>query len=194
MALHNQAAKEIVYKIAYHGPGMSGKTTNLRFIHNTLPGRQAGRFLVLDTAVERTLYFDFLPLVFALDDSYKVRFHLYTVPGQSYYDASRKLVLKGVDGVVFVADSNPDKMNFNLESMEMLRKDLAGVEVKYSEVPLVMQYNKRDLPGALSVAELDAKLNDRKVAVIEAVAVDGIGVYETLSLVADLVTGESGGK
>jgi signal recognition particle receptor subunit beta len=191
MAVHNALAKEIVYKVAYHGPGMCGKTTNLRFIYNTLPGRQVGNFLVLDTAVERTLYYDFLPVVIPLEDGYRVRFHLYTVPGQSYYEASRKLVLKGVDGVVFVADSHPERMPENVESLEMLRKDLHDVGMDYGDVPLIMQYNKRDLPAPLGMDALDATLNDRKAPVYGAVARDGIGVFETLSAVADLVTGKS---
>ncbi len=189
MAIHNETTREITYKIAYHGPGMSGKTTNLRFIFNTLPGRQAGKMLVLDTAVERTLYFDFLPLVFSLPDGYKVRFHLYTVPGQSYYDASRKLVLRGVDGVVFVADSRPGRMKDNVESLELLKKDLAEVLVDYGQVPLIFQYNKRDIPGAVAVPEMDGKLNDRRVTAFEAVAVDGVGVFETLSALVDAITG-----
>jgi len=189
MTIHNEPAKEIIYKIAYHGPGMSGKTTNLRFIYNTLPGRQAGKMLVLDTAVERTLYFDFLPLVFSLPDGYNVRFHLYTVPGQSYYDASRKLVLRGADGVVFVADSRQERLQDNIESMEHLKKDLAEVLLDYGSIPLIMQWNKRDLPGVASVAELEAKLNQRKVPSFESVAVDGVGVFETLAAIAGGVTG-----
>jgi len=189
MALHNEPARELTYKIAYHGPGMSGKTTNLRFIYNTLPGRQAGKMLVLDTAVERTLYFDFLPVVFSLPDGYKVRFHLYTVPGQSYYDASRKLILRGVDGVVFVADSRSQRLQDNLESMEHLKKDLSEMLLDYGTIPLVMQYNKRDIKNVSAVEELDGKLNDRKVPHFESVAVDGVGVFETLSAIADAVTG-----
>jgi signal recognition particle receptor subunit beta len=189
MAIHNAPSKEIIYKIAYHGPGMSGKTTNLRFIYNTLPGRQVGKFLVLDTAVERTLYYDFLPLAISVDDDYRVRFHLYTVPGQSYYDASRKLVLKGVDGVVFVADSHGERMGENIESLEMLKKDLADVGLSYDDVPLIIQYNKRDVPSPIPLAELEAKLNDRHVGTYEAVARDGVGVFETLSAMADLLTG-----
>jgi len=189
MAIHNAPSREIIYKIAYHGPGMSGKTTNLRFIYNTLPGRQVGKFLVLDTAVERTLYYDFLPLAISVDDDYRVRFHLYTVPGQSYYDASRKLVLKGVDGVVFVADSHGERMGENIESLEMLKKDLADVGLSYDDVPLIIQYNKRDVPSPIPLAELEAKLNDRHVGTYEAVARDGVGVFETLSAMADLLTG-----
>lgn len=191
MAVHNALTKEIVYKVAYHGPGMCGKTTNLRFIYNTLPGRQVGNFLVLDTAVERTLYYDFLPVVIPLEDGYRVRFHLYTVPGQSYYEASRKLVLKGVDGVVFVADSHPERMPENVDSLAMLKKDLADVGMEYGLVPMIMQYNKRDLTSPLSMADLDATLNERKAPVYGAVARDGVGVFETLSAVADLVTGRS---
>ena len=189
MAIHNAPSREIIYKIAYHGPGMSGKTTNLRFIYNTLPGRQVGKFLVLDTAVERTLYYDFLPLAISVDDDYRVRFHHYTVPGQSYYDASRKLVLKGVDGVVFVADSHGERMGENIESLEMLKKDLADVGLSYDDVPLIIQYNKRDVPSPIPLAELEAKLNDRHVGTYEAVARDGVGVFETLSAMADLLTG-----
>jgi len=191
MAVHNALSKEIVFKVAYHGPGMCGKTTNLRFIYNTLPGRQVGNFLVLDTAVERTLYYDFLPVVIPLEDGYRVRFHLYTVPGQSYYEASRKLVLKGVDGVVFVADSHPDRMPENVDSLAMLKKDLSDVGLAYDDVPLIMQYNKRDLPAPLAMEDLDGTLNERKAPVYGAVARDGIGVFETLSAVADLITGRT---
>lgn len=188
MAVHHIPAREIVYKVAYHGPGMCGKTTNLRFIYNTLPGRQVGNFLVLDTAVERTLYYDFLPVVIPVEDEYKVRFHLYTVPGQPYYDASRKLVLKGVDGVVFVADSHPDRMGENLDSLAMLKKDLHEVGLDYATLPLIMQYNKRDLPSPLALDQLDAKLNDTKAPVFGAVARDGVGVFETLAAMAEMVT------
>jgi len=191
VAVHNALSKEIVFKVAYHGPGMCGKTTNLRFIYNTLPGRQVGNFLVLDTAVERTLYYDFLPVVIPLEDGYRVRFHLYTVPGQSYYEASRKLVLKGVDGVVFVADSHPDRMPENVDSLAMLKKDLSDVGLAYDDVPLIMQYNKRDLPAPLAMEDLDGTLNERKAPVYGAVARDGIGVFETLSAVADLITGRT---
>ena len=191
MSVHNAAGREIVYKVAYHGPGMCGKTTNLRFIYNTLPGRQVGNFLVLDTAVERTLYYDFLPVVIPLDDDYKVRFHLYTVPGQAYYDASRKLVLRGVDGVVFVADSHGDRMAENEDSLAMLKRDLADVGLDYATVPLVMQYNKRDLPTVIPTDLLASRLNDRGVRSFGAVARDGVGVFETLSAIADLVTGRT---
>jgi signal recognition particle receptor subunit beta len=189
MAVHHAPAREIVYKLAYHGPGMSGKTTNLRFIYNTLPGKQVGNFLVLDTSVERTLYYDFLPVVIPLEDGYRVRFHLYTVPGQSYYEASRKLVLKGVDGVVFVADSHPERMDENLESLRMLKEDLHSVGFDYASVPLIVQYNKRDLPHPVPVADLNAKLNERGVPAYEAVARDGLGVFETLAAIAAAVTG-----
>ncbi|MEK7476930.1 MAG: GTPase domain-containing protein [Candidatus Coatesbacteria bacterium] len=191
MAVHNAATREIVYKVAYHGPGMCGKTTNLRFIYNTLPGRQVGNFLVLDTAVERTLYYDFLPVVIPLDDDYKVRFHLYTVPGQAYYDASRKLVLRGVDGVVFVADSRGDRMAENEESLAMLKRDLTDVGLDYATVPLIMQYNKRDLANVIPADLLTEKLNERGVRSFGAVARDGVGVFETLSAIADLVTGRN---
>lgn len=188
MAIHNAATKELVYKLAYHGPGMCGKTTNLRFVYNTMPGKAVGKFLVLDTSVERTLFYDFLPVVIPLDDQYLVRFHLYTVPGQSYYEASRKLVLKGVDGVVFVADSNHDRLQDNLDSLDMLKRDLKDVGIDYDTVPLIMQWNKRDLPNPVSEEELEAKLNERKVRSLNAVARDGVGVFETLSAIADLVT------
>jgi len=191
MAIHNAVTKEIIYKIAYHGPGMGGKTTNLRFIHSTLPGMEVGQFLVLDTAVERTLYYDFLPLVISLPDQYKVRFHLYTVPGQSYYDASRKLVLRGVDGIVFVADSNVERVADNIESMGLLKKDLSEVGIDYGAIPLIMQYNKRDLPSVVGIGDLDSQLNDRKAQIFSAVARDGVGVFETLSAMTDLVTADS---
>jgi len=191
MPIHNESAREIVYKIAYHGPGMCGKTTNLRFIYNTLPGRQVGRFLVLDTAVERTLYYDFLPLVIPLDDGYTARIHLYTVPGQAYYDASRRLVLRGVDGIVFVADSHPDRSQDNKDSLAMLKKDLKESGLDYSSIPLIMQWNKRDLPSPVPENELAAALNERAVPAFPAVARDGAGVFETLSGIVDAVTGST---
>jgi hypothetical protein len=168
---------------------MCGKTTNLRFIYNTLPGRQVGRFLVLDTAVERTLYYDFLPLVVPLEDGYKTRIHLYTVPGQAYYDASRRLVLRGVDGVVFVADSHPERVQENLESLAVLKRDLTDSGLDYDAIPLVMQWNKRDLANPIPEDDLNAKLNERRVPAVPAVARDGTGVFETLSAIVDLVTG-----
>jgi signal recognition particle receptor subunit beta len=191
MPIHNASAREIVYKIAYHGPGMCGKTTNLRFMYNTLPGRQVGRFLVLDTAVERTLYYDFLPIVVSLEDGYKARIHLYTVPGQAYYDASRRLVLRGVDGVVFVADSHPDRSQDNIDSLAMLKKDLGESGLDHSTIPLIMQWNKRDLPRAIPEKELADALNERAVPAFSAVARDGAGVFETLSGIVDAVTGKT---
>lgn len=188
MSIHNVPAREITYKLAYHGPGMCGKTTNLRYIHNAMPGKQAGQFLVLDTAVERTLFYDFLPLVFSTEDGYRVRFHLYTVPGQSYYEASRKLVLKGVDGLVFVADSRADRRQDNLDSLAMLKQDLADIGLAYADVPLVMQWNKRDVEGAISREDLDRELNERKAPAFDAVARDGQGVFETLAAIAALAT------
>lgn len=185
MASINKATREIVCKIVYYGPGMSGKTTNLQVIHRGLPEANRGQLVSLDTQQERTLFFDFLPIDLGAIEGFETKFQLYTVPGQVYYNATRKLVLRGVDGIVFVADSQLDKMAENQESLQNLRDNLAEYGYRLEEIPLVFQYNKQDLPGALSLADMDAALNPGgHVPSLGAVACQGVGVKDTLKLVA----------
>ena len=187
MALFNYATRELSAKIVYYGPGLSGKTTNIEMVHQMLRPEQKGRLISLPTETDRTLFFDFLPVDLGQIKGFKVRFHLYTVPGQVYYNATRRLVLQGVDGVVFVADSQVDMMSSNLESLSNLRDNLTTYGKKLEELPFVMQYNKRDLRNISSVSELSAQLNDRKVPVFESIAKDGVGVTETLVAISRLV-------
>jgi signal recognition particle receptor subunit beta len=185
MASINSATKEIVCKIVYYGPGMSGKTTNLQFIHRGLPETNRGQLVSLDTRQERTLFFDFLPIDLGTIDGYQTKFQLYTVPGQVFYNATRKLVLRGVDGIVFVADSQLEKMAENAESLQNLHDNLREYGYSLAEMPHVFQYNKQDLPGALSLKDMDASLNPGGVAPsIGAVACQGVGVKDTLKIVA----------
>ena len=159
MALINVAAKEIHCKLVYYGPGLSGKTTNLKYIFSAVPTGARGDLLSIDTETERTLFFDFLPVDLGTIRGFRTRFHLYTVPGQVYYNASRKLILRGVDGVVFVADSQADRAEANVESMQNLYDNLAEHGYDLTKLPFVIQYNKRDLPDAAPLGELDAMLN-----------------------------------
>ncbi len=187
MAIFNYSSREISCKIVYYGPGLCGKTTNLQFIYNkTSPGAK-GKMISLATETERTLFFDFLPLSLGEIRGFKTRFHLYTVPGQVFYGAIRKLVLKGVDGIVFVGDSQIMRTEANLESLDNLKENLVDQGYSLERVPYVIQYNKRDLPGVASVEELRAALNPAGVPEFEAVATTGIGVFETLKSVAKLV-------
>ena len=183
----NAGQREVSCKLVYYGPGMSGKTTNLEIIHQRAPEQARGEMVSIATEKDRTLYFDFLPLDLGQVGGMHTKFQLYTVPGQIYYNATRKLVLQGVDGVIFVADSDPDKMAENLESMENLADNLAEMNLNIEDLPLVIQYNKRDLPGALPVAELEAKINPRGVPHFEAVARDGTGVFPTLKELSKVV-------
>ena len=187
MALFNYATRELSAKVVYYGPGLSGKTTNIEMVHRLLRPEQKGRLISLPTETDRTLFFDFLPLDLGQIKGFKVRFHLYTVPGQVYYNATRRLVLQGVDGVVFVADSQVDMMGSNAESLKNLRDNLATYGKKLEEIPFVMQYNKRDLRNIASVPEMNAQLNDLKVRVFEGIAKDGVGVTETLVGISRLV-------
>lgn len=180
MALFNYATRELSAKIVYYGPGLSGKTTNIEMVHQMLRPEQKGRLISLPTETDRTLFFDFLPLDLGEIKGFKVRFHLYTVPGQVFYNATRRLVLQGVDGVVFVADSQVDMISSNLESLKNLRENLATYGKKLDEIPFVIQYNKRDLKHIETVTALDAKLNPLRVPAYEGIAVDGVGVTETL--------------
>jgi signal recognition particle receptor subunit beta len=187
MSFINHMAREINCKIVYYGPGLCGKTTNLQFIHDKTTPQAKGKMISLATETERTLFFDFMPLDLGTVGGFKVRFHLYTVPGQVFYDASRKLILKGADGVIFVADSQIDRMEANQESLQNLYDAL--IERGYSPeiMPLVVQYNKRDLPNISPTEELRAALNPRNVPEFEAVAPTGQGVFDTLKALSKLV-------
>ena len=190
MSFINYMAREINCKIVFYGPGLCGKTTNLQYIYNKTNPDAKGKMISLATETERTLFFDFLPLALGEIRGFKTRFHLYTVPGQVFYDASRKLILKGVDGVVFCADSQIARMEANLESMENLRTNLAEQGYSLDKLPYVVQYNKRDMPNIAPVAELRQMLNTGNVPDFEAIASTGPGVFETLKAVAKLVLTE----
>ncbi len=187
MSFINYASREINCKIVYYGPGLCGKTTNLQYVYNKTAEDSKGKMISLATETERTLFFDFLPLALGEIRGFKTRFHLYTVPGQVFYDASRKLILKGVDGVVFVADSQEERLDANIESLENLRDNLEEQGFDIEKIPFVIQYNKRDLPNVSSVEELSRLLNERKVPELEACAMSGEGVFETLKAIAKLV-------
>ncbi|MCX7794776.1 MAG: GTPase domain-containing protein [Thermodesulfovibrionales bacterium] len=187
MSFINYSSREINCKIVYYGPGLCGKTTNLQYIYKKTNPEQKGKLISLATETERTLFFDFLPLALGDIKGFRVRFHLYTVPGQVFYAASRKLILKGVDGVVFVADSQIDRMEANIESLEDLRINLSEQGYDLEKLPFVIQYNKRDLPNVVPVEELNRVLNPNGVPYFEAVATQGIGVFETLKGIAKLV-------
>ena len=190
MSFINYLSREINCKIVYYGPGLCGKTTNLQYIYNKTNPEAKGKMISLATETERTLFFDFLPLALGEIRGFKTRFHLYTVPGQVFYDASRKLILKGVDGVVFVGDSQIARAEANIESLENLRTNLAEQGYDLDKIPYVVQYNKRDMPNIASVEELRTQLNPTNVPEFEAVATTGIGVFETLKSVAKLVLTE----
>ena len=183
MVLFNYSTKELTAKVVYYGPGLCGKTTNLQWIHEKLPIKNKGKMLSLATETDRTLFFDFLPIELGSIRGFKTRFHLYTVPGQVFYDASRKLILKGVDGVVFVADSQEPRMDANVESIRNLRENLRDHGYALEKVPYILQLNKRDLPTALPVPDLVKALRFKDEPVFEAVAPKGIGVFETLKAV-----------
>ena len=190
MTFINYASKEINCKIVYYGPGLCGKTTNLQYIYNKTAPESKGKMISLATEADRTLFFDFLPLDLGSIRGFTTRFHLYTVPGQVFYDASRKLILKGVDGVVFVADSQIERMEANVESVENLRLNLAEQGYSMDQTPCVIQYNKRDLPNAAPMDQLRGVLNPTKVAEFEACATSGVGVFDTLKAVAKAVLTE----
>jgi signal recognition particle receptor subunit beta len=183
----NYAFREISCKVVFYGPGMSGKTTNLQFIHAKAPKDATGELISLATDADRTLYFDFLPLDLGAIRGFTTKFQLYTVPGQVYYNATRKLVLRGVDGIVFVADSQRDKMQENVESLKNLQDNLAEYGYELDQIPFVMQYNKRDLPNVATLEELEAALNKTGLPYFEAVATTGEGVFDTLKHIAKMV-------
>ncbi|HKR82764.1 MAG TPA: ADP-ribosylation factor-like protein [Terriglobales bacterium] len=184
MSFINFAAREINCKIVYYGAGLGGKTTNLQFIFDKTTDKQKSKMISLATETDRTLFFDFLPLDLGTVRGFKTRFHLYTVPGQVFYDASRKLILRGVDGVVFVADSQEERMDANLEALDNLQENLKEHGYEFKKIPYVLQLNKRDLPNALPVADLSRELVRKNEPVFEAVAFKGQGVFETLKEVA----------
>jgi hypothetical protein len=184
MSFINYASREINCKIVYYGPGLCGKTTNLQLVYQKTAPEAKGKMISLATETERTLFFDFLPLALGEIRGFKTRFHLYTVPGQVFYDASRKLILKGVDGVVFVADSQEERLDANIESMENLKDNLEEQGYQLEKLPFVIQYNKRDLPNVSSVSELRNLLNPDNVPDFEACATTGEGVFETLKAIA----------
>lgn len=187
MSFINFAAREINCKIVYYGPGLGGKTTNLQWIFERTGEQQKGKMISLATETERTLFFDFLPLDLGTVRGFKTRIHLYTVPGQVFYDASRKLILRGVDGVVFVADSQEERMDANTEALDNLQENLKEHGYDFTRIPYVLQLNKRDLPNAMPVDTLKQELWKKDEPVVEAVAFQGVGVFETLKAVAKLV-------
>ena len=190
MTFINYAAREINCKIVYYGPGLCGKTTNLQWIYDKTNPQAKGKLISLATETDRTLFFDFLPLDLGQVRGFKTRFHLYTVPGQVFYDASRKLILKGVDGVVFVADSQEARMEANKESLENLDKNLKEQGYDLKTIPYALQFNKRDLPSALPMDQMYQNLNMKGEPTFEAVAMNGTGVFDTLKAVAKLVLTE----
>lgn len=187
MSFINYSAREINCKIVYYGPGLCGKTTNLNYIYRKTRPESRGKMISLATETERTLFFDFLPLSLGDIRGFKTRFHLYTVPGQIFYDASRKLILKGVDGIVFVADSQVERMDANIESSDNMKINLDEHGYSIKKIPLIIQYNKRDIPACVPVAEMKKILNMDGVPDFEAIAMQGVGVFETLKSVVKLV-------
>jgi mutual gliding-motility protein MglA len=187
MSMINYASREINCKLVYYGPGLGGKTTNLEYVYSKVNPETRGKLISLATEQERTLFFDFLPVDLGSIRGFKTRFHLYTVPGQVYYNASRRLILKGVDGLVFVADSQAERMDANIAALENLYENLADYGYEAAQLPIVLQWNKRDLPTAVPVDELRSQLNPMGLQEYEAVAVTGAGVFDTLKAVSKLV-------
>ncbi len=190
MSFINFAAREINCKIVYYGAGLGGKTTNLQVIYQKTADQQKGKMISLATETERTLFFDFLPLDLGSVRGFKTRIHLYTVPGQVFYDASRKLILRGVDGIVFVADSQEQRQDANVEALDNLMSNLTEHGYDFNKIPYVLQLNKRDLPNILPVDLLSTELRKKNEPVIEAVAFQGTGVFETLKEIAKQVLTE----
>ena len=187
MPFINFPAREINCKLVYYGPGLGGKTANLQWVYDHTTSNQKGKMVSLATETDRTLFFDFLPLDLGSVRGFRTRFHLYTVPGQVFYEASRRLILKGADGVVFVADSQEERLDANLETLDNLREHLKDHNLDFETIPYVLQLNKRDLPNILAVEELKKQLNVKLEPAVEAVAVTGQGVFDTLKEVAKLV-------
>lgn len=187
MSFLNYSTKEINFKIVYYGPGLSGKTTNIKYIYQKIKKDNKGKLVSLATETERTLFFDFFPLDLGMIKGYKVKFHLYTVPGQIYYSSSRKLILKGVDGLVFVADSQRERFEANIESIQDMQDNLKDYKINFENLPYALQLNKRDLPNITPVNELIESLRQKDEPVIEAVALSGEGVVDTLKSISKLV-------
>jgi mutual gliding-motility protein MglA len=187
MSMINYASREINCKLVYYGPGLGGKTTNLEYVYSKVSPETRGKLISLATEQERTLFFDFLPVDLGSIRGFKTRFHLYTVPGQVYYNASRRLILKGVDGLVFVADSQAERMDANIAALENLYENLLDYGYDPAELPIVLQWNKRDLPTAVPVDEMRRQLNPMGLQEYEAVATRGGGVFDTLKAVSKLV-------
>ncbi len=187
MSMINYASREINCKLVYYGPGLGGKTTNLEYVYSKVNPDTRGKLISLATEQERTLFFDFLPVDLGTIRGFKTRFHLYTVPGQVYYNASRRLILKGVDGIVFVADSQAERMDANIAAMQNLYENLADYGYDPANIPIVLQWNKRDLPTAVPESELQDNLNPDELHSFPAVAVTGEGVFETLKAVSKAV-------
>ncbi|HVF47111.1 MAG TPA: GTPase domain-containing protein [Pyrinomonadaceae bacterium] len=190
MTFINYASREIICKIVYYGPGLCGKTTNVQYIYDSTAPQAKGKLISLATETDRTLFFDFLPLELGTVRGFKTRFHLYTVPGQVYYYALRKLILKGVDGVVFVADSQEERMDANIESLYNLEENHRSQGYDHNQIPYVLQLNKRDLPNVVPADELTQALLKKAEPVYEAVATNGAGVFDTLNAVAKQVLSE----
>ncbi len=186
MANLNFAKKELNLKIVYYGTGLCGKTTNLRTIFAALGPERKGKMMSLATELDQTLFFDFLPVELGSIEGWKLRHHLYTVPGQIYYNVSRKLVLKGVDGVVFVVDSQQERVDENIESYHNLQDNLSSYNLSLKDIPMVMQYNKRDLPNILPISDLQFRINKDGYTYFESVAIRGIGVFDTLKSICQL--------
>ena len=194
MSFINYATKEINCKVIYFGPGLSGKTTNVQYIFEHTQQATRGKLVTLSTENERTLFFDFLPLAVGEVRGYKTRFHLYSIPGQTFYEVSRQFILKGVDGIVFVADSQNERMEANIESFESLEKSLEKQGYDLNKLPLVLQYNKRDMAGIVTLKELEATFNPASRPSFEAVASRGQGVMETLQSISQLIISELRGR
>ena len=187
MSLINYASREINCKIVYYGPGLGGKTTNIKYVYKQIDADARGKLVSLATETDRTLFFDFLPLDLGQVQGFTTRFHLYTVPGQVHYDASRRLILKGADGIIFVADSQKERLQDNIDSFKNLRVNLKSQGIDPDSIPLVIQYNKMDLPNVMSADALDEKINDKDYLSFESIAIEGVGVFDTLKAISKLV-------
>ena len=187
MSFVNYNTREVNCKVVYYGPGLGGKTTNIQYIYKKTAGEHKGDIISLNTENERTLFFDFLPLNLGEIRGFKTRFHLYTVPGQVFYEASRKLILRGVDGIVFVADSQVNKLEANLKSLESLENNLTEQGYNVAQIPLVMQWNKRDLPNIMSESDMQKELNKWDRPTFPSTAIKGDGVFETLKMISKLI-------
>lgn len=186
MANYNYAKKELNLKIVYYGTSLGGKTTNLRSIHAKLSPTRKGQMMSLATDLDQTIFFDFLPIDVGEIKGWKLRFHLYTVPGQVYYNASRRLVLRNVDGLVFVVDSQRERLEENIESLYNLQDNLRAYDVILKDIPMIIQYNKRDLPNIMEIRELQSRLNNEDYEYFESVAIRNIGIFETLKRICEL--------